>query len=285
MRRIVVLFIVFVMLAAFSNSVQAQILDSPPRDGVFEKIHTQARKPIPYVPVREADVTWSKRIWRIIDLRQKINQPFYFPEEPQSGWRNLMHVIIDALREGTLTAYDPTADDQFLVPMTFQEIENKYSSVDTTPILDPENPQRILRYEITTESLKTTDVKTVQIKEDWFFDKQRSVMEVRIIGLCPELDLYNNSGVYLGKNKLFWIYFPEARPVFANAEVFNMHNGSERRTYDDVFWKRKFGSYIIKEENVYDRSIRDYSTGMDALLESERIKNDLFEFEHDLWEF
>ena len=109
-------------------------------------------------------------------------------------------------------------------------------------------------------------------------------MDVRIIGICPVVDDYLN-GVFRGYKPLFWVYFPEARPIFAKAEVFNRHNSAKRLTYDDVFWKRMFNSYIYKEENVYDRVITDYATGLDALLESERIKTEIFNFEHDLWEY
>ena len=124
------------------------------------------------------------------------------------------------------------------------------------------------------------------VKEDWFFDKQRSVMDVRIIGLCPLIEKKTESGESTGADRpLFWIYFPEARPVFANQDVFMRHNDAERRTFDDIFWKRMFSSYIRKESNVYDRGIYDYKTGLDLLLESDNIKNDIFMYEHDLWHF
>jgi len=271
-------------LAGITATSTAQILDSP-RDGIFEEIHLQDKKPIPYYPVREADVIWKKRIWRLMDLRQKINHPFYYPETPQKGWKNFMTVIMDAIREGTITAYDPAKDDQFLVPLTFQEIEKKFTRTDTVPIVDPNNPQRILRYEVVTEEFDASEVMRIKIKEDWFFDKQRSVMDVRILGICPVRNLYDDDGNYFGLEEMFWIYFPEARPVFAQAIVFNRKNSAEERTYDELFWKRMFGSYIYKEENVYNREITDYASGMDALLEAERIKEELFEFEHDLWEF
>jgi len=278
-------FIIFAgLLFGISATTDAQILDSP-RDGVYDQIHLSEKKPIPYYPVREADVAWKKRIWRMMDLRQKINHPFYYPETPQKGWKNFMTVIMDAIREGAITAYDPTNDDQFLVPLTYQEIENKFSRIDTVPIVDPDNPQRILRYDVVKEDFRPSDVQRLKIKEDWFFDKQRSVMDVRILGICPVKNLYDDNGEFFGFQEMFWIYFPEARPVFAQAEVFNRHNGAERRTYDELFWKRMFGSYVYKEENVYDRQISDYAAGMDALLEAERIKNELFEIEHDLWEF
>lgn len=261
----------------------AQILDSP-RDGVFDVIHLQEKKPIPYYPVREADVVYKKRIWRIMDLRQKINHPFYYPEVPQMEWKNFMTVIMDAIREGTITAYDP-ADDHFLVPLTYQEIEKKFTKTDTVPIYDPDNPQHILRHDVVKEDFRASDVQRLEIKEDWFFDKQRSQMDVRILGICPLRNLYNDDDSYLGMEEMFWIYFPEARPILAKSIVFNKHNTAENRTYDELFWKRLFGSYIYKEENVYDRKISDYATQMDALLEAERIKNELFEYEHDLWEF
>jgi len=284
MKTAISIIILVGMVIGINSTSVAQILDSP-RDGVFDEIHLQEKKPIPYYPVREADVIWKKRIWRIMDLRQKMNHPFYYPETPQKGWKNFMTVIMDAIREGTITAYDPAKDDQFLVPLTYQEIEKKFTRTDTVPIVDPNNPQRILRYEVVKDDFDATEVQRIKLKEDWFFDKQRSVMDVRVLGICPVRNLYDDDGNYFGLEEMFWIYYPEARPVFAQSIVFNRSNSAEERTYDELFWKRMFGSYVYKEENVYNREITDYASGMDALLEAERIKNELFKFEHELWEF
>lgn len=270
------------MLGLLSGSF-GQILDSP-RDEVFDKIHVTDKKPINYYPVREADVAWKKRIWRTIDLRQKMNHPLYYPETPKKDWKNFMTVIMDAIREGSITAYDPQ-DDQFLVPLTYQEIEKQFTSIDTIPVYDPNNPQRLLRYDVVKDDFKASEVQRLWLKEDWFFDKQRSVMDVRILGICPIVNSYDENDNLIGYEKMFWIYFPEARPVLAQAIVFNRNNSAEKRTYDELFWKRQFGSYVHKEENVYDRDITEYASGMDALLEAERIKNELAEFEHSLWEF
>jgi gliding motility associated protien GldN len=124
------------------------------------------------------------------------------------------------------------------------------------------------------------------MKEDWFFDKQRSVMDVRILGLCPMKEKADpTSGEVIGYSPLFWVYFPECRATFAKAEVYNTKNDAERRSLDDIFWKRMFSSYIHKESNVYDRVVVSYATGLDVLLESDRIKDDIFVYEHDLWHF
>jgi len=272
------------LLLGMAYSTDAQILDSP-RDGVFDEINLPDKKPLPYYPVREADVVWRKRIWRIIDLRQKMNQPFYYPETRQKGMKNFMTVLMDALREGTITAYDPQ-DDQFLVPMTYQEIENKLTTTDTIPIYDPNNPDIILKYEVVQKDFDPSTVQRIKLKEDWFFDKQRSVMDVRILGICPVQTLNDDqTGNFIGFVNLFWIYFPEARPVFAKSIVYNRLNTAMNRTYDELFMNRLFSSYIYKEDNVYGREITAYAQGMDALLEAQRIKNEISDFENELWDY
>ena len=124
------------------------------------------------------------------------------------------------------------------------------------------------------------------MKEHWVFDKQRSERYVRIIGICPRVEVYDQTtGDFRGFKPLFWLYYPECRYVFQNAEAFNLFNDAQRRTYEDLFQKRYFSSYIVKESNVYDRTVVGYARGMDALAESERIKEELFLLEHDLWHY
>ena len=256
-------------------------------DGVFTPEHTTNRQVIPYAHLREADVMWLKRIWREVDLRQKLNHTMFYPEKPMQGRKNLFDVIKDAItKDGTLTAYSTGAlgdDDMFTQELTLAEVNDLLSEEIVQYAEDP-NTGEMIETKIN-KDVSAADVKKYQIKEEWFFDRQRSVMDVRIIGICPLVDEYNEYGEFKGSKKLFWIYFPEARYVFKNAEVYNRFNDTERRTYEDIFWKRQFSSYIIKESNVYDRSIAEHKVGLDALLEAEKIEEKIFNMEHDLWEF
>ena len=280
----IVLSVVILSTLAFVQDISAQNV----LDGIYQPEHTLERRVIPYSPLREADVMWLRRVWRRVDLREKINHPFYFPEKPEQGRKSLFDVIKESiLNDGTLTAYDPGPlgdDDMFTKRMTPDEVRGLLSKVDTVyseNLLTGDMEQQLVPMDV-----KSTDVKWYEIKEEWFFDRQRSVMEVRIIGICPMLAKKDElSGEFRGLKKLFWIYYPEARFVFVKSEIFNRANDVERRTYEDVFWKRQFGSYIIKMSNVYNRSIDQYKKGLDALLEAEDLKHTIFIMEHDLWSY
>ncbi|MBI1286866.1 MAG: gliding motility protein GldN [Flavobacteriales bacterium] len=255
------------------------------RDGVFPRDKNLTRDPIPYAHLREADVMWATRVWRKLDLREKMNHPFYFPTESIKDRRSLVQVLIESVDEGSLTAYDPL-DDEFTRTLTSAEIDRRLVRIDSIWMegeLPPYEPELV----VVEEPFDVGRVKEIRLKEEWFFDKQRSVMDVRIIGIQPVADNIDpETGEVRGKEPMFWVYFPEARNIFANVDVFNRHNDAARWTLDDVFWKRMFGSYIYKIQNVYDRQIADYTlNGLDQMLEAERIKDDIFVMESDLWEY
>ena len=257
------------------------------RDGSNERLIQS------YQHVREADVMWSTKIERVIDLREKMNQVFYYPLRPINDRQNLIDVLVQAIKEGTLTAYgNASNDDEFQSPMSPSEVENiGLNQLGLQPMFveeieDPETGDAILDTTYNDFSDYAHDVKKYRVKEEWFFDKQRSVMEVRIIGICPVIDRRDEDGIYTGETSLFWVYFPEARKILSKAEVFNHRkNDAARLTYDDIFHKRFFSSRIVKESNKYDRKISEYKEGIDALLEAEKIKEEIFNLEHDLWEY
>ncbi len=284
MKKLLVLFTVFMLLGSMQGVVNAQNnLGNPPLDGVYYKSNTPNRLPIPYEHLREADVMWSKRIWRVIDMRQKINLPLFYPLDEQAGRQSLMQVIYRAVTEGAIPAYS-TDNDEFLSVVSVADLKKQLDRFDTIELTRPYPPYDTYD-SVIAEPFRTSDVYLIRVKEDWFFDKQRSVMDVRIVGLCPVKEEYDENGEWKGFNPLFWVYFPDCRKIFAQKDVFNRWNDAERRTFDDVFWKRVFGSYIYKENNVYDRKIIQYAKGLDGLLEAERVKDDLFKVEHDLWEY
>ncbi len=265
------------------------------RDGKRDRLDQK------YHHVREADVMWSTKIWRVIDMREKMNQIFYYPTSRIDDRRSLIDVIMDAINlpDGLMAYGGPLGpDDEFRHPMSDAEKQRigKVGSFESDCIdLDGDLRNDTCFYYDEEDGVEvwelndggTFDSKSVvrwKIKEEWYFDKQRSVMDVRIIGLCPVMETEQNGKTV--QESLFWVYFPDARRFLKDAEIFNHRkNDAARMTYDDVFHKRFFNSYVYKESNKYDRLISEYKAGLDALYEAERIKEEIFNLEHDLWEY
>jgi gliding motility associated protien GldN len=276
-----IIIIALVLLVSRVNGQQPTVLD-----GAYIKEHNKTKKVVPYTHLRQADVMWSKRIWRDVDLKQKMNHPLYYPLDEINDRKSLYMVIKGALNEGLITAYDAGAygwDDEFNKPLTIQEVESKmFKFQDSVPTED-EFGNPVMKWQ--EDPLLPDDIVKYRLKEDWIYDKQRSERQVRIIGIAPVKLRFNTDGDIIGDEVMFWLYFPECRYIFANHDVFNPNNDSERRSFEDVFWKRQFDSYVIKENNSYNRTIDSYAKGLNSLMESERIKTELFNFEHDMWSY
>lgn len=254
------------------------------KDGIYDKENSVNRRFIPYTHLREADVTWEKRVWRQIDVREKINQTLYFPIMPVVSRVSFLQLLTKYILSGQIIAF---RDEEFQDPYERAQIREKLviigDSTDQSKFLE-DGSEVIERVAGTVDSTwMFENFGSIDVKEDWFFDKQKSSLEVRILGLG--INASKKGKEELGAFNQFYVYFPACRPFFAKHEVFNVKNDSERRTFEDIFWKRQFASTVMKESNVYDRSIIDYSKGIDALLESDRVKADIFRLEHDLWQF
>jgi len=258
---------------------------------VYTREHIPNKAPVPYAYVREADVMWAKDIYRIIDLRQKQNLSLYYPVKPINDRYNLVQLILWGIDNEGIRAFSSVdSRNEFTIPLDRSQIDEAFDA-GTEIIKKPDINTGELRDTTIQNDRKTDEVKQIMVKEKWFFDKNHSVMNVRIVGLCP-IRLYNkldDQGLpteLVLKEKTVWVYFPEIRPLLARHEIFNNDNDAQRISYDDFFMQRRFHSYIFAESNVYEnRAITSYAIGMDAMLEAEKVKEWLMEVEHDLWEY
>ena len=255
------------------------------QDGIYEENGTGVRSPMPSTYVREADVMWKKTIWREIDFRQKMNQGFYFPTTPHRNLKNLYTILKEALLDPTsgVVAYkDETITGELINPTSWEEIKSQITSVQQIQTTDDYG--NVLDVKNVESEMNSAEVQRCQIKEEWYFDKQRSEMLVKIIAICP-IRVVEKDGE-LVPQRLFWIPYDEnLRKVLVASPYFNRSNSAAKLSYDDVFMRRIFDSYIIREDNMFDRSIHEYATGVDALRESERIKQSIIDFEQNLWEY
>lgn len=276
-----------VVLVFFAGSVVAQVprnimtesgepLVQPPLDDIVEPTTTVSKRVIPYESLREADIFWKKRIWRIIDIREKMNLPFGYPERP------FISILIDAAKadENPMRVFQ---DEKFQMQLDTNELNNVLFDQDTIEITDPET--YATRLEVIRNDINPADIKRYRVKEIWFFDKESSSMQVRILGIAPVIPVRADNGDLIGERAMFWIYYPEARQYLAREKVFNPYNDASPMTWEDLLEMRYFSSYIFKESNVKDLRLQDEYTGRELLMQAERIKAEIFNFEHDLWSY
>jgi len=284
MKKILLIIgVLALVFGATQQEAKAQIID-----GAYKRADVYNRKPTPLPYIREADVMWRKKVWRIIDLREKINQTLYFPTKEVDGRSNLVNLMIHGIQDGKLTAYDAKNDDEFKVPMTFEQVKEAFGATTRTRKVRNVDTGE-LQDKVVAGEIRSEEIKQFMVKEEWYFDKQTSTMNVRVIGICPIQEFFRDEDTnqeQVQRRQVFWIYFPEARELLAANEVFNAQNTARNLSFDDVFLKRKFNSYIVKEENIYNnREISQYLGSKDAMLESKRIENTIFDYEQNLWEY
>ncbi len=238
------------------------------------------KRPIPQAYNREADVAWGKRIWRDLDMRERLNHPLYFPIDNQACRISLFQIISKHILTGEITAF---GDEEFYRPFSLNEARNKLVHEQYLKEISYDSLGN--EHEIVVRSFDSTSVFSsvikVRMKEDWYLNSGRSDVEVRIVAL----GFYEYIEEKEAYKELFWVFFPAIKPILAKYRVFNPRNTDDNSSFDDLFTRREFSSVIIKETNAYDRYIADYCKGIDALMELDRIKNDLFKFEHDLWHY
>ena len=280
MKRFFVVFLIIGILGAIFNKQQSYAQNV--NDGVYIKENIPGKRPVPYPNLREADILWTKKIWQRIDCREKMNHPFYYPIVDMDDRRSLISLLIYGINNEGLTAYK---DDEFKELATRDEVYQMFDALPDTQYVPNPNTGELVQTIIEGE-IKYDEVYQYEIKEQWFFDKQHSTMNIRVLGICPIRKYIEPETGELRKKRTFWIYFPEVRPLLAGQEVFNAHNDAQRISFDDIFFQRRFSSYITQETNVYDnREISAYMHGLNVLQEAEKVKQELFEVEHDLWEF
>lgn len=253
-------------------------------NGLVKKNLIPDQRVMPMQPIEEGDIAWEKRIQRVVETREKLNLFF------RSQELNLFSSLRNMINEGKIKAF---SDENFSNPLSASEIEAKMVTFDTTFTFDPdtyENKAVIAKNEINWE-----DIYQYRLTEIHYFDKQRSVKDVRLLGIAPIYQSPKNKDAGIPPAPIFWIYFPEAREPLSHERVFIDENDNAPSTWASVFDQRRYTSFIYKRSNVLDYRLKDFfvpnpedptdNSPVDLLMYSEKIKNELLNFEHDLWEY
>jgi gliding motility associated protien GldN len=257
-------------------------------------------KPLQYGYVNDRDVLMGKMVWEIIDLDERVNLPLYFPIDTANigkDRRSLFDVFIKEIKSGKIT--EVYYDDYFNTKKSLKDMASSFTYIDTTNagreeintyFDDYKAGRKVLDLQyIDKREFSSIDVSGYKIKGYWYFDKRQGEMKYRLLGICPvspearEIGVDNPDVI-----ELFWVYFPATRDVLHEWKVFNNENSAQSMTFDHLLNSRRFSGVIYKEENVYgDRQIMEYmkDNALNQLLESERVKEKIRDFEQDMWNY
>ncbi len=290
------LIVILSITAGVASFAQSNLLNAKTPEQIGQKSPAQLNsdndKPLAYGYVHDRDVLMGKMTWEIIDLSEKINFPLYFPIDTSnigSDRRSLYDVLTKALRNGKIT--DVYTDSYFNTKKSLKDIQASLTRIDTTDAGREQinagsaiSPEYILKSDLTAQ-----DVTQYKIKGYWYFDKRQSELKYRLLGICPVTpDVYTMNSDEKDYIELFWIFFPSAREVLHEAKAFNDKNSAMPISFDQILNSRHFNSVIYKEENVYgDRAIEEYmkDNALNQLIESDRVKEKIRNFEEDMWNY
>lgn len=246
-----------------------------PLDDITDREVVAQHQVLPYQPIREADILWEKRLWRLVDVREKMNLPFTSPESP------LFKIIFEAALAGELPVYS-TENDHFTKRLPVEFIQNQLYKTDTIVTYDIETG--LEKIEVVKNEVSWEDVKRFRIKETWFFDAKTSTLRNRILGIAPLLEVRDENGDFKLEMPLFWVHYPSSREFLSRHKaITHSDNWANTTTWEDVFEMRYFASSIVKENNVQDLRLQDMYSGLDLVMKGDKIEDELFNLEHDMW--
>ncbi len=263
------------------------------QDNIVDRNPVKDITPLNYEYIREDDAVYQQRIWREIDVHEKMNLAFLYRADEDNGNQRFISILLNHIKTGEISAFSPI-DDRFTTPITVSEITKqligdvkKISVPDWTQ--DPDGTKGIMKDSVISEEFNPdSTVQKYWIKEDWVFDKESARMHVRILGIAPLKTIRNEDGSYRDVTPLFWVYYPDLRPMLAKYEAYNGKNYGARSSWEEIFESRMFTSRIIKStyDNPYDQYIANYiKDPILRLLEGDNIKDKIFNYEQDLWSY
>lgn len=293
MKRFNIIAALILAMGTSVASAQASLLNAKTASEIGEKtleeIVLDTEGPRAYAHINERDILWQKKVWEVIPADQKANMMYFLPLDKTHGRKPLFDILMDGVMSGAITeVYD---DDTFTHKLNLQELKSKLSR---TVITDEGIDQMNLGLPVSEEyidvyKLRARDVKEYKIMGLWYFDRNEGELKYRLLGICPvTVDLATRGLEQENLQDLFWIFFPGARDILYKHYAYNEKNQRSKVSFDQLFNMRKFNATIYKADNAYgDYAISDLiqDNAMRQLIEADRIKEEIREFEDDLWNY
>jgi gliding motility associated protien GldN len=250
------------------------------------------KTPLPYDVIRVDDQVYRQVIWREISVYEKMNLPFIYEADEDNGNQRFFSILMRAIKDGDVTAFD-NGNDRFTTPLEVSKIATmlagkKYTIQKPDLEKDPDMSLGIFKDTTIRDDFDERTIIGYRIKEEVVFDRETSRLHFRILGVAPVKAVMNDDGSFRDSYALFWLYYPDLRPVLAKFEAYNPKNFGARMSWEEIFETRYFTSYILKStlNNPYDKKLSGIiADPMLRLYEGENIKDQIFNWEQDQWSY
>ncbi|WP_293887131.1 MULTISPECIES: gliding motility protein GldN [unclassified Sphingobacterium] len=260
-----------------ANISQEIIQDTiPTTDGFYQANNMEDAVPFAYPEVNKKNIRFYKRVWRDIDLKDEKNAILAVPGN------SLIEVIMKAIEKGKLSLYSPD-DDSFKGRLSAQEGMARFADSVLVPIFDGEGNQ--IDSKMALNEFDPARVTKFRVKEDIFFDKQRSRLETRIIGVAPLMNITTSAELAesVGATPAFWLYFPQLRYALVQVDVSDPDKGLYDMSMDDFFVQNKFASTIVRESSPgMLQSLKETENGGQQ-LDGKKVEEKLDAYKKKLW--
>ena len=251
-------------------------LNGQPLNDICERKIIMDRRPLAYAPIQERDIFWQKRVVRVIDFREKMNQYFQSPQH------HFIEILFEGIQNGKISVYD-VEGEYFSRPLKVTELLQMVNTTDTIEVYDLDSAEP--EFQVIQNDLDYNSITSIRLLETWFFDSQTSQLKVRILGIAPILTVYDDFGNKRYDKPLFWLHYPGARDYLAQQQLAHDSQSHQTISWEDQLERRFFASTIFQVSNIRGDRLKDRYSGIHLLEQAEKEKQEIFNFEHDLWSY
>ena len=224
---------------------------------------------------------WTREVYRFLDLNKEKNASLYYPVTPVGDKMNLFTMIFKLLANNELSAYEFQLDRI----ETFTE-NNKLNIKDLLDRFSIMYTEDNGKYIVEDVDIPSNEVLGYYVKEVWYFNKANSLVDTKILAVCPVIFSQGDFDAETTRYPLFWLPYEQIRPYAARMPIMTSNlNNASNQTIDDFFRKRNFDGEIYKTTNMRNLSLVQLYPDNDSLVkkEQQKIESQLKGFKDRLW--
>ena len=249
-------------------------------DGTIDRVKDRNYRTLEWYNIRENDIAFKRRFWKRVDVKERQNMPFIYKGDEYSGGGAFVEILLDGIKRGKIRAY---TDDKFTREYSYDDISKKLSSESQVEVADAVTGEISLKTSYNT--FNPEQVAMYEIEEDYIFDRNAGRMVARLRSITPMLAILDdNTSEFLAWKTLFTIYYPDARALLSQYEIYNPQNDVHRQSWSDYLDRMMYNGFITKSSRNNPTNADLKQNSLRGLYEGQKEMEMLIQKDMDMWE-